>query len=231
MKRLVLVLVCTVLMTVFIAFNYLLLDREKTTKNIQNLKYNNDSQSASIEVLGNDIKNSRDKIAEMNKTIKTLEDNYKELAKVTSDLRLSETEYKNMLSKKNDLIDKIKDQIDINPFEAVIKKWSESIDKGQYDIAYELYKKDDNGLDISLEDYTGNLKASIKNIKAKSIKLQTREENGISSGDIILIVTLEVELLKTSHSATYIQGENQRLFVFEYDKQTDNWFISAVTAS
>jgi TolA-binding protein len=230
MKRLVLVLVCAVMMTVFIAFNYLLLDREKTIKNIQNLKYNNDSQSASIEVLGNDIKNSKDKIAELNKTIQTLEGNYKELEKVTSDLQLSETEYKNMLSKKNDLIDKIKDQIDIKPFEEVITKWTESIDKGQYEIAYELYKKDDAGSDISLEDYTTNLKDSIKNIKINSIKLQTKEDNEISSGDIILIVTLEVGLLETSHSLTYTKGENQRLFVFDYDKQADNWFISAVTA-
>lgn len=216
------------MMTVFIAFNYLLLDREKTTKNIENLKYNNDSQSGAIEVLSNDIKNSKDKITGLNKTIQTLEDSIKELDKTNSELKLNEINSKISLEKKNNLIDKIKVQIGIEPFEEAIKKWADNIDKGQYEVAYEMYPKGDNGLEISLEEYSNNFKANIKNLKLKSLKIQTEEVKGVTEGNIVFIATLDLKLIEKPSSTSYVEGLNERLFAFDYDKTSDKWTITEI---
>jgi hypothetical protein len=215
---------------VFIAFNYLLLDREKTTKNIENLQYNNDSKSASIEVLGNDIKNSKDKIDELNRNIQVLEDNNKELVKANSDLKQGEADIKDTLNKKNEIIDKLKVQIDIKPFEAIIKKWSDSIDKGQYDVAYDLYQKDDSNKDISLVDYSDNFKTNIKNIKFKSVKLQIEDANGEANGRIVFIGSFDIKLTEETNSMSYVNGINDRSFSFEYDKINDKWYISEIVS-
>jgi hypothetical protein len=230
MKKLVLILVCTVIMTVFIAFNYLLLDREKTTKNIENLKYNNENQSASIEVLGNDIKNSNNKIDELNKTIRTLDDNNSTLVKTNSELKLNINEINKVINEKNELIDKIKDQIDIKPFEAIIKNWSEGINGGKYETSYNLYKKNEYGEDISFADYSTDLKDSIKSIKLKDIKLQSNTKED-ATGNIVFKVSMDIKLLKAATSFSFSDGLNERYFFFGYNKASDTWFISSISTN
>ena len=229
MKKLVLVLVCTVIMTVFIAFNYLLLDREKTTKSIETLTFSNQSKSSSIEDLDLEIKNSKEKISELNKTITTMEDKYSQLARTNSDLMLNLNENDKIINDKNELSDKIKTQIDTKPFETIINQWCDGLSEGQYETAYNLYKKADSGKDISLEEFSTDLKESIKSIKVKEIALKNDIVEGTADGNIVFKVSLDIKLLKAPSSYSYFEGLNERYFTFVYEKISDLWLISAIS--
>lgn len=229
MKKLFLILVCSILMTIFIAFNYLLLDREKNNKNIENLKYNNESQSVSIDVLGNEIKNSKDRISELNRKISELEQNNLNLQNQVQDLQnnllLKEAE----LTERSQLVDKIKKELDQKPFISLIKKYVESLDNGDFKAAYELYSKDANGKEIQLNEYNSILEA-IKSMKINSVKMKSDSEDGKDSGQISFEVSLDVKLKENAKSISYNEGENERLFTFGYNKLPDQWVIISISS-
>lgn len=60
MKKLVLVFVSALLLAVFIAFNYLLWEREGREEKLQQLESNNASNNASMNTLNHEIKTLED---------------------------------------------------------------------------------------------------------------------------------------------------------------------------
>ena len=225
MKKLVLILVCTVIMTVLIALNYLLWDKEESSKNIANLKYSNESKDASIDVLGNEIKNSKDKMTELNNRIQSLEDSIKSLDEVNNKLQQKELETNDLLEQKNEMIDKLKVQSDIKPFESVIGKWAEALDKGEYDVANNLIQKN-NSVDVadSMKDFQNN----VKSLKIKEFKLEANDNKAFEQGTIVFAVVLELKLSENAEATTFVEGNNKRYMTFDYEKKSDLWLISDI---
>jgi predicted RNase H-like nuclease (RuvC/YqgF family) len=229
-KKLVLLLVCAMLMTVFIALNYLLWDKEQNTQNIKSLEYKNDDKDATINALGREIKNLEDASKEYNNRIKILESNNSELQNKYDESMQTQQESKELLERKNDIITVLKQQADLKPLEALIKKWAESIDKGQYETAYkiELQHFKDNGEIISLNEYSDSFKKAVKNIKVKAVKLYNEEVQGLDDADIVFLVTFDVNKVENSESGMFTEGDNDKLFSMTYDKDQGGWIISDI---
>lgn len=92
MKKFILVMISALLMVVFIAFNYLLWDRENKEKNIETLENSNASNNASINALGREIS----MLEEKNKSLETqageLEEQNKALADSKNQLERDKVE-------------------------------------------------------------------------------------------------------------------------------------------
>jgi predicted RNase H-like nuclease (RuvC/YqgF family) len=218
------------LMTVFIALNYLLWDKEQNTQNIKSLEYKNDDKDATINALGREIKNLEDASKEYNNRIKILESNNSELQNKYDESMQTQQESKELLERKNDIITVLKQQADLKPLEALIKKWAESIDKGQYETAYkiELQHFKDNGEIISLNEYSDSFKKAVKNIKVKAVKLYNEEVQGLDDADIVFLVTFDVNKVENSESGMFTEGDNDKLFSMTYDKDQGGWIISDI---
>lgn len=230
MKKLVLLLVCAMLMTLFVAFNYLLWDKEQNTQSIKNLEYKNDDKDATINALGREIKNLEDANREYSTRIKALETNITQLQESNDALVQEQKKNRELLERKNEIIDIFKQQVDMKPLEGAIKKWAESIDKGQYETAYKLetQKFKDSGELVSLNEYSEAYKQTIKGIKVTQVEVYNEEVGNAGSGDIVFKVELEVNKEKGAADAQFVEGANQKLFFLTYDKEKGGWIISDI---
>jgi len=220
MKKLVLILICAIIMTVFVAFNYLLWDREKYEDITA-------SKSASIDALGREINklNSDNKL--LNIRLEELENANKLLTNKNSELEQEKQAAKVDLQQKNESINKL----NTKPMEEVIKKWVESIDKGEYEAAYSVHavQPSNRELAVSLNDFSNLYKNSVKNMKVKSINLNVEGEPEEKKGDLVFKVTLEVKNIENSSKKIYDEGLNDRFFTLVYDKNKGNWAISDIS--
>lgn len=228
MKKLVLVLVCVLIMTIFIAFNYLLWDRENKIKNIENL---NTSKNMSIDTLGDKIKNLDDANKQLAEEIKKLEGEKGSLTERYQLLEQELTVTKDNLKQKNVVLNQLKRLADIKALEQVVKKWVESIDAGKYDEAYKLQIKQlaspENN--ISLDSFANIYVSNIKNIKIKSIKLYEDDMSAERQGDIVFEVSLDVKKAENAKDSVFKEGLNERYFVVGYDETTGEWIIDNIS--
>ncbi|RCX18293.1 hypothetical protein DFR58_10552 [Anaerobacterium chartisolvens] len=233
MKKLVLVLVCTILMTVFLAFNYLLWDKKQNTESLKTLEYSNENKDATIDALGRQIKNLEDSARDLESRVNVLEGSNSELQKEKDELIKKQAEYEKLLKEKSDIIDVLKSQMDLKPLETAVRHWVQGIDEGQYDISYKLEAEHfkENGDILSQAEYADRYKKIINSIKLKSIKLQAQESgNEAANGRIALEAELEVGLAQGAGESEYSEGVNKRFFEMTFDKAKNLWLISGISA-
>lgn len=224
MKKVVLVLVCSLIMTIFIAFNYLLWDRDKNIKSLENL---NDSKNASIEALSRELELNR----QFKFKILELEDGNRTMQSRNLQLEQEKNKLKAALDQKNEIVAKFRQSMDTKPLEDTVAKWADSVDKGQYQAAYDLIAKPFGGQDISLNDFTVSYKASIKNIKLKSLKLITEGLSDEKKGEIIFKAGAEVKRVENSAGVTFFtEGAAEVFITMQYVREKDVWLISDISA-
>lgn len=226
MKKLVLVLVCALVMTVFIAFNYLLWDRENRIKSFEYLNF---SKKASIDALNTDIKELDNINKQLKKRIGELEENNKIMQEKNSQLVEEKLRAEVGLAYKDQLIDKLLPQVNLKVFEGVIGKWVQSLNEGAYEEAYELMLEQPAGKKeaLSLEDFTKGYKDIVNSINLKSVKLEPVNNGSDKKGDIVLRAELEAKIAEDGNSVKgyLIDGLNEACFIFDYSKDKDQWYI------
>ena len=227
MKKAVLILVSAVILTVFIAFNYLLWDRENKIKNFE---FINDTKNSSIDTLGAEISSLKDANSQLKDRITELEDFNKGALLKNSELESSKSKADKELAQKKEVINKLQQQADMKVLEEPVRKWVESLDKSQFEAAYNIQYKHSlvNTDNITLSDFTKTYKESVKSIKIKSIKLVTEEMPPDKVGNIIFKTVLEVKKTENSTSNTFNEGTNERYFYIDFDKQSNEWVITDV---
>lgn len=227
MKKVVLVLVCSIVIIVFIALNYLLWERENNLKSFANLENVSASKSANIDTLGKEIKNLDDTNSDLKKKISDLEGSKKLLEDTNSKTLLEKQKVKDELSDKIDIIFILKQQADLKPLETIIKKWVESVDQGQYEVAYQLQSNIlvENKENLNINDFANKYKSSVKNIKIKSIKLVTAGTPDEKKGSLVFKVILDVKRVGNEVSEMYAEGQNERYFTVTYNKFKKDWEI------
>lgn len=234
MKKLALVMICTLLIVVFIAFNYLLWDRENKEKDIENLERLRTSSSTSIDTLGRKIKELEDENNFLKDRMNELETSNRLLEHEKKRLGQDKTDIENILDRKLEIIDVLKQHADLKPLEEIAVKWVENIDQSDYTAAYELMQKQSSNPEgfTDVNDFTASYKNIVKNIKITSIELCTEGIPDNKRGDIIFKAELEVQLVNQRNSAPKVQlneGVNEVFFIFDYDKKTERWMIANIS--
>lgn len=225
MKKFVLVLISVIIMTVFIAFNYLLWDR-------QNSISLNASKNASIDALSRQIKNLDELNFELREKVNSLEKGKKNIETVNYELQQQITKLNQTVDKKNQIIADLKQAIDIKPMESTILRWADNIDKGKYENAYKLQRNElQSEKYISLEQFTKSYKNSVKSIKVKSAALETQGISEEKSADFIFKVVLEVKNAQQESNTLFDEGVNERYFTLIYNIKEKDWLISDISAA
>lgn len=219
MKKLILVIISALIMTVFIAFNYLLWDREKIVGMDADKMASIDALSKQIRNFDEEIKLLRLKSQDQDEGIRSLQDK----------LNQSESERSNLKEKvlqQGELIGFIKQSANLKPLEAVVRKWAESIDNGQYDAAYGLqsrqYMKQDN------IEFVNSYRTSVKSMKIKSLSLALEGIPSERHGEVIFKTVLEVKKNENSGKISLVDGNNERFFVIGWDQYNKDWVITDI---
>lgn len=225
MKKLVLAMVFILLMALFIAFNYLLWDRENRVKELSDLQSLNASKSADISVQNREVKSLEEENNNLQLKINQLEIDKEQLTKGKNELSVEKDSLNRVITGKNDLLNALKQISDVNELEKPVKKWVDAINASDYNTAYELEYASltSYGTPPSNYEYSESLKSSIKGISLKSAKLDA--DKGVSDGGIVLSVELEVKLLDKAVSQSYTDGLNEKSVKIGYDTAKKEFII------
>lgn len=215
---------CAFVMVLFIALNYLLWDREN--------KINIDAhKNASISALGREINmlessnsTSKDKISKLESTVRSLEQKNDEL---------QQTKNKNAsaLAQKNEIIYQLKQMVDVKVFESILYSWTEAIDKGQYEIAYQLQLSQlASQQTMTLEEFTNQYKTNIKNIKVNTVTLNLQGVPEDKKGDISLRIFFDVKKNQNTGKFLFDEGANEKLVTLVFSKEKNTWVIGDIQA-
>jgi cell division protein FtsB len=230
MKKLALIMVFVLLMALFIAFNYLLWDRENSEKAMSDLQNANASNNASISAQNREIKSLGEENTALQSKIDQLENDQK-LMRENLDKVSAEKDQANLtLNEKISMLNAMKQFVDTKPLQTPVKEWADALDAGKYDEAYEL---EYGSLDVqkrpmTLAQYSENLEKNLKRINLKSTELDT--ERGSDTGEIYLAATLEVTLADNADKtlATFKDGQNIRYFKLVYNSRTNTFEIAGI---
>lgn len=234
MKKFVLVLVCVLILVIFIAFNYLLWEKENRDKDIENLKYINISSNSRINAYERDIKGLEGQIKLLEEKLTELEKGNKLLEEDKLQLEKKNTDYVRLVEHKNMVIDMLKGIVNIKDLEVPVRKWTEAVDAGKYEDAYNLLGKnilEQEGF-RKFNDFAEKFKNSVKTVRIKDINLVTEGVAEGKEGDIIFKVVLEVDVTESESKANeFKKGSNERFFTVDFDDQRGSWLISDISDS
>ncbi len=232
MKKLVLVMVSVLLLALFIAFNYLLWDRESKLNELKNLEFTNSSNNASINAQNREIKRLEDENNSFQETIGELQKDKESLQQRITQLESEKLQTSQETKHKIDVINYLKQNAAPEVFEAPVKKWVEAVGAGNYSEAYQLEYGNTASEDIpvSREEYESSLKDTVKSIGIKAIKLDAEEGRG--DGGIILSVTLEVKNAENAgQTARFAEGPNEMKFKLDYNLPKNEFYIAEISAA
>lgn len=227
MKKLVLAMVFILLMALFIAFNYLLWDRDSREKDIKNLEYANANNTANINAQSREIKSLEDENSKLQASISDIQMEKDQLLNSKNQIATEKENVSLTLAHKIEIINALKQSCDIKVLETPVRKWADSINEGTYNIAYDLeydFLLSQNK-STSFADYSDNLRNTVKSINIKSTKLIT--EAGMDAGEIDISATLDVKLVENADTniSRFINGLNDLYFKLDYNANRQEFVI------
>jgi len=235
MKKLTLVMVSALIIIVFIAFNYLLWDSENKEKDIENLRYLNISNNSRINAYEREIKNLEDEIKQLKSSLEMADETNKNLLDEMQRLEVETEEYGRLLEEKIELINILKQQVDLQLLETPVREWIESLNKGDYETAYELLSRQiaNQYRRLSFSEFKSNYENSIKEMKLESIKLLTDNVSDDIKGSIVFDIVINVIITDDAGEIPdgFKEGQNRRFVTIDYDRENEKWVIAGISSS
>lgn len=218
MKKLVLVMVFVLLTAVFIAFNYLLWDRESREKELKDLEYQNTNDKADLTAKSREIESLGKEITSLGDKITQLETDKDQLEKDKNSLADQKSSTDAALRDKIKFFNIIKQYADINELSEPLTLWVDALNQGKYEDAYELeYAAVQPGdRTISLDAYTQEMQKNVKKIEITEVKID--KLRGSSEGEIYLDVRLTVKLAEGAdkNNLRFSEGLNEKFIKIDY---------------
>jgi len=235
MKKLALVMVSALIIIVFIAFNYLLWENENKEKDIENLKYLNINSNSRINAFEREIKILEDEIKQLKSSLEIAEETNKNLLDEKARLEFETQKYDKLLENKIELINALKQQVDVKLLEAPVREWIDSLNKGDYETAYELLSRQiaNQYGKLSFSEFKNNYENSIKEIKLESINLLTDDVSDDIKGSIVFDIVVNVIISDNANKNPdgFKEGQNRRFVTIDYDKGNKKWVITGISSS
>jgi len=230
MKKFFLVMIFALLIAVFIAFNYLLWDRESKLAEIKNLESVNASYSASISVQKREIGTLEDEVKSLGNQIEQYKAEIDRLQKEKEQVASEKLQEETELKAKIDLINILKENADIQFLSEPVVSWVEALNSGSFDEAYAIEfegvpQKDRN---ISLSAYVEQMESTVQKIEITEVRVD--RYRGSSNGEIYLDVTLNVGLAENADESVsrFAEGENEIYVKLDYSKEKKGFIISSI---
>lgn len=227
MKKFILVMVFVLLTALFIAFNYLLWDRESKVAELKNLEYEQASYNADINARKREIAALEDEVGRLQDEYKKLEMENSSLNEEKKELNADWTKSRETLQERIDFINVLKQYTDVNALSEPVLKWVDAVNQGNYEEAYALEYESvaEQDRPVSLVAYAEGIKNTISMINITDVKLDKLRGSG--TGDIYLNVKLDVKLVEEPAKQTprFSQGENEVTIRVDYSYSNKKFII------
>ncbi|MDF2522658.1 MAG: hypothetical protein K0R31_299 [Clostridiales bacterium] len=219
MKKLILVIISALIMTVFIAFNYLLWDREKIVGLDADKMASIDALSRQIRNIDEENKLIRQKSQDQDESIRSLQEKLNQTA-------AERGVFSNKVAMQEGAIAYLKQSANLKPLEDIVKKWVDSVNNGRYDIAYGLHSRQFIKQDIN--EFTSIYKKAVKSVSLKTLIFTIDGIPEDRKGEIVFKAVLEVKKNENSGNTPFVEGNNERFFSLGWDQYSRGWVITDI---
>ncbi len=230
MKKFILVMVFVLLTALFLAFNYLLWDRESKVTELKNLENANAGYNATINSQKREIENLVEENNKLNDRIDQLDKDSKQLAQDISSLTSDRDNKAAALDERIKFINNLKQIVDLKVLTEPLTKWVNAINQENYEEAYAVEYagvplKDRT---VDLKTYSGDMKKTIRRVEIIDIKADPIRGSGV--GDLYLDVKLSVKLAEGADMSVsrFVEGENSAYVRFDYSADQKAFVISSI---
>lgn len=140
-------------------------------------------------------------------------------------------EMKDQVKRRDEFISTLEFIADFGIFESILRDWTEKINEGKYEEAYQRMKlRTDTGMGaLSFADFTGNYMSGVKRIEISKMELDKDEALKEDKADIIFLTEVNVEKSEESKQGKFNEGMNKMIIGFDYDFENKTWFISYIS--
>lgn len=230
MKKFILVMIFVLLTALFIAFNYLLWDRENKVVELKNLENANASYTTNINSQKREISALEEEIDRLENQIKEIESDKERLSEEKASIQIEWAETRASLQERIDFINTIKQHADTNVLSAPLAKWAEAINQGDFRQAYLLEYEGVAMVDrtVRLDDYVEQMSRTVRRVDITQVKVDRLR--GTGNGDIYLDVTLDVKLPEEPDmkSLRFTEGVNEIYVKIDYSVSEKVFMISGM---
>lgn len=224
----------TMIIAIFVGFNYLLWERENRERDIKSLQDINASNSITINALNRQLENVENNLKLQNDNLNKLDEENSTLKKDLERLNQDNIKINILAEHKSKVINYLYKNNQPELITVPIKEWAEFISSSDYESAYRTwYVSKDEGKE-GLTNFTNKYKNVIKSIKVKSIEFYSEnidkldKENIFFEGDMFFVVELNVKLAEGSvkNDILFSEGDNKKIFALQYNSEEEKWYIS-----
>lgn len=240
MKKFILVLICIAILLFFVAFNYLIWDRDKKAEDIENLKWTNANNISNINYLTRQIENLQEEKKALGENITVLEEDIESL---NGDLEEASSEIEGLnsvIADKDATIKVIKDQVDSDFLYAIIERWAAAMNAEDLAAAHEmLYSHAEEGTKyFALSEFKLMYEGKLDEMTIVSAGLTEDEDAEDNGGDLQkkYIFKVDISAVFSPEAATevlpgqmIVNGDNSLLIKIDFDEALKEWFIVNMT--
>jgi|LSQX01.1.fsa_nt_gb cell division protein FtsB len=230
MKKFILVMVFVLLIALFVAFNYLLWDRESKVAEIKNLISVNTSNDASISAQKREISTLEDEVSGLENQLEQYERDKEALRKeydtASAELKLSQDNLRDRI----DFINILKENTDTEILSKPIISWAEALSQGNLEDAYNMEYATVPTKDrpVKLSTYIDQMTSSVSRVEITDVKLDRLR--GYGNGEIYIFVKFDVKLVENVDlsGVQYSEGENEMYVKIDYSKEKKDFVIASI---
>ena len=230
MKKFILVIVFALLIALFIAFNYLLWDRESKLAEIKNLESVNASYSAIVSVHKREISTLEEEVNSLNNQITQHKAEIDRLQKERDQAISDKVQGDTALKEKIDYINILKENADIEFLGQPVILWAEALNRGSFDEAFSIEYEGvpQKERTVSLSTYVEQMKSTVEEVEITGIKVDRLR--GYGNGDIYLNVSFNARLVEDADTSVsrFTEGKNEMYVKVIYSKDKKAFVISSM---
>lgn len=238
MKKFILVLICIAILLFFVAFNYLIWDRDKKANDIENLKWTNANNISNINYLTRQIETLQEEKKGLEENIVGLEDDIEYISSNLAAATLEIEDLESVITDKDDTIKVIKEQVDTDILYSVVDRWVAAMNAADLSTAHALqYGHAEAGTDHpALPEFELMYKDKLQKITITSAVLLENVENSGKELPEMFIYKVELNALFNPETTTevmpgqlIVNGNNILLIQIDFDETMKEWFIGNMT--
>jgi cell division protein FtsB len=230
MKKFILVMVFVLLAALFVAFNYLLWDRESKVTELKDLENANAGNNAMINSQKREIENLVEENKNLNNRIDELDKENKQLAQDNSNIKSDRDNKAALLDERIKFINSLKQIVDLKSLTEPLAKWADAINQGNYEEAYavEYAGMPLKDRTVDLGSYSEDMKKTVRRIEIIDVKIDPIRGSG--DGNLYLDLKLSVKLAEGADMSVsrFVEGENSAYVKFDYSADQKAFVISGI---
>jgi chromosome segregation ATPase len=233
MKKLVLVIICSLMLILLIAFNYLLWDRETQKKSIQTLESSKASNDALISGLYKQRQELESENSDLKEQLDEVQKFLEDSKETNNDIQKENGELKSTVTDMGRKIDILKKQVGTETIKQQLDKWAECINNHEYEKAYEVEKQSASAAELmSADEYESFYEGFLEKIEIEAVRYLPEDivrTNTISFEVEFNITFLENYEGESTEHYKFTRGINRRIVSVDFDDENETWIITNIS--